>query len=76
MDAIETLIRRLPGKAERIRRQFWQDAEFRAVCQDYQDAMAAVARLEISDPQRAEEYRQLAAELFAEAKQMLKGGLS
>ena len=79
MDAIEALIRSLPGDADRIRRLYWRDPEFRTVCEDYRDALAAKVRVEPpypADPARAEEYRQLAAELLAEAVAMLKGDRS
>ena len=77
MDAMEALVRRLPASAEVIRRRFWRDAEFRTVCEDYRDASETVIRLEAdpgADIGRVEEYRQLAAELLAEAGAMLKGG--
>jgi hypothetical protein len=77
LDAIEALVRRLPASADLIRRRFWRDAEFRTVCEDYRDSLEAMARFQSpdqSDPARAEEYRQLAAELLAEAGAMLKGG--
>ena len=77
LDAMEALVRSLPASAELIRRRFWRDAEFRTVCEDYRDASEALARLEAdpgADAGRIEEYRQLAAELLAEAGAMLKGG--
>ena len=76
MDAIETVCGSLPASAERIRRRFWRDPEFRTVCEDYRDALQMLAKLDSSrsaDAARAEEYRQLAAELLAEAAAMLKG---
>ena len=76
MDPMEALVRSLPGEAERIRRRYWRDPEFRTVCEDYRDSREAAARFGSSDPpnlERAEEYRQLAAELLAEAAAMLKG---
>jgi hypothetical protein len=79
VDAIETLVRSLPGDADRIRRLFWRDPEFRTVCEDYRDALEAQRKLEPpfpADPARAEEYRQLAAELLAEAVATLKGDQS
>ena len=76
VDTIELLARRLPTEAGKIRRLFSRDPEFHTVCEDYRDCVAAHERAEPSDPVRAEKYRQLAAELFAEAKQMLKDGLS
>ena len=74
MDAIELLARRLPAEAGRIRRLFSRDPEFRTVCEDYRDCVAARERAEPADPVRAEEYRQLAAELLVEAIAMLKAG--
>jgi hypothetical protein len=76
VDAIEVLVRSLPGEADRIRRLYWRDPGFRTVCEDYRDALAATSRFEPpnpTNPARAEEYRQLAAELLAEAAAMLKG---
>ena len=78
MDAIETLVRRLPGEADRVRRLFWRDPEFRTVCEDYRDTLEVLARIERTDPpdpERVQEYRQLADELLAEAATLLtKGG--
>jgi hypothetical protein len=76
VDEIEALVRSLPASAGQIRRRFWRDPEFREVCEDYRDILEALARLEAtpaSDAAWAEEYRQLAAELLAEAVEMLKG---
>ena len=76
MDAIEALVRGLPGEADRIRRLFWRDREV-------PDRLRGLSRLpgrDVAIPVigpaqsgRAEEYRQLAAELLAEAAAMLKG---
>ena len=76
MDAIETLVRGLPSDADRIRRRYWRDSRFRMVCEDYRDSLEAAARFASADPPypgRAEEYRQLATELLAEAAAMLRG---
>ena len=76
VDAIEALIRGLPGEAARIRRRFWRDPTFREVCQDYRDIVEAAASFGSSDPHNralAQEYRQLAAELLVEATAMLRG---
>jgi hypothetical protein len=75
MDALEALVRSLPESAERIRRRYWRDPEFRTVCEDHRDALKALARLQglpSPDAGRVEEYRQLAAELLAEAREMLR----
>ncbi len=71
MDPMDSLARSLPACAERIRRRFWRDPEFRTVCEDYRDAVETLARLGPGDVARADEYRQLADELLAEAKSML-----
>ena len=63
MDAIEALVRSLPGEAHRIRRRYWRDPEFRTLCEDYRDALQTLAKLDplqSADAERAEEYRQLA----------------
>ena len=57
--------------ADRIRRLFWCDPEFRSVCEDYRDAVEALGRFAASDPARADEYRQLAAELLVDAADRL-----
>jgi hypothetical protein len=76
VDAIEAMARSLPASGGRIRQRFWCDPRFRAVCEDYRDTLEALVRLEAThagDAARAMEYRQLAAELLAEAIEMLKG---
>jgi hypothetical protein len=75
MDALEALIRDLPEGAERIRRRFWRDPEFRGICEDYRDSLEAANRfqaLQPPDPARVTQYRQLAAELLTEAAEILK----
>jgi hypothetical protein len=78
VDAIEALVRSLPARADRICWLFWRDPEFRTVCEDYRDALEVLARIERADPpdpERVQEYRQLADELLAEAATLLtKGG--
>ena len=76
MDSIEALVRCLPESADLIRHRFWRDPEFRTVCDDYRDVVEILAKRErigATDTERTEEYRQLAAELLAEATEMLKG---
>ena len=72
---MEALVRSLPAEAERIRRRYWCDPEFRTVCRDYADLLDMLARLKQSpaDGGRAEEYQRLAAELLAEAVEMIGG---
>ena len=45
MDAVEALVLGLPGEADRIRRLFWRDPEFRTVCEDYRDAVEALGAI-------------------------------
>lgn len=71
MDPMDSLARSLPASAERIRRLFWRDPEFRTVCEDYRDAVETLAGLGPGHVARAVEYRQLADELLTEAKSML-----
>ena len=75
MDAIEAVCSGLPAEASRIRRRFWRDPEFLSVCEDYRDLLVALANLEntpSAEATRAEEYRQLAAELLAELAEKLE----
>ena len=78
MDAIEAVCGGLPASADRIRRRFWRDPEFRTVCEDYRDVSSAGQAGPVEDGYAglAEEYRELAAELLAEAAAMLKGDRS
>jgi len=72
--AAEALAVRLPNRAEQIRRRYWRDPAFRAVCDDLRVAEEALARLEREAPpvaERVQEYRELLTELLAEAVQML-----
>ena len=76
MDAIEALVRGLPGEPPGYAGFSGAIRSFRTVCEDYRDCLEAAARFGSSDPpdpERVEEYRELAAELLAEAAAMLKG---
>jgi hypothetical protein len=75
LDAIEAVCGSLPASADQIRRRFWRDPHFRAVCEDYLAAAGTLTRLQIEIPPNADriaEYRQLVDELLAEATAMLK----
>ena len=75
LDALQTVIDRLPEHAARVRRRFWRDADFRALCHDYQEALDVLARLERATPPHAAqiaEYRELVSELLAEAAEILE----
>ncbi|MGD9511330.1 MAG: hypothetical protein AB7I59_19575 [Geminicoccaceae bacterium] len=75
MDAIEAVCGSLPARADRIRRRFWRDPEFRTVCEDYRDALQVLAKLDPDQAvnmQRIMEYRQVSAELLTEIRTMLR----
>jgi hypothetical protein len=73
VNAIDAVCGGLPAQADRVRRLFWRNGRFRSVCEDYRDAVEAMERFAAGDPARAEEFRQLAAELLLEAAAMLRG---
>jgi hypothetical protein len=69
------LARRFPAQAQRIRRLQAEDATFRAVCEDYAEALHALAYWQAADRsshRKAEEYRRLVKELEDEALASLK----
>ena len=74
MDPVELLSSTAPGRADAIRRRYWRDAGFRGVCDDFRDARQALERLEAAEAlatAEIEQYRELVAELLAEALGML-----
>ena len=74
LDAVEALADKLPESRDRIRRRYWRDPAFRAVCDDYRDALGMLGRLEKARPPapaQVELYRELVNDLFAEAAGML-----
>jgi hypothetical protein len=76
MARISTLVDRFPEYELAIHRLWTRDGEFRAICGDYEDAVAALRHWEDVEPppgERAQEYRQLVSELEAEILQMVDG---
>ena len=74
LDAVEALADRLPESRDSIRRRYWRDPAFRAVCDDHRDALGMLGRLEKARPPvpaQVERYRELVDELVAEAAGML-----
>jgi hypothetical protein len=70
VDVIDALVRRFPGHAGSIRRLRAEDATFRAILEDYAEALSALGHWQATDQsaqRRAEEYRRLAKELEDEA---------
>jgi uncharacterized protein YdcH (DUF465 family) len=70
VDAIEALVRRFPDHARSIRQLQAEDATFRAICEDYGEALRALEHWRTADQSarnRAEEYRRFVQELEDEA---------
>ena len=77
LDAVEALADKLPESRDRIRRRYWRDPAFRAVCDDHRDALGMLDRLGKARPPvpaQVERYRELVDDLFAEAAGMLAAG--
>jgi hypothetical protein len=74
LDTVEVLADRLSEIPNRLRRRYWRDPVFRAVCNDHYDALEMLNRLEKTRPPvpvQVERYRELVNELVAEAAEML-----
>jgi hypothetical protein len=74
-DEIDTLACRFPQHASTIRRLQARDPEFRSICDDYDDAQRALKHWEAAGqtaPEMVAEYRQILAELEAEALAILE----
>jgi hypothetical protein len=72
---IRTLARRFPQHASKIRRLQARDPDFRSICDDYEDAWRALKHWKAAGetaPGRVAEYRQILAELEAEALTILE----
>jgi hypothetical protein len=70
VDATAALVRRFPDHACSIMRLGAADATFRAICEDYADALRALAHWQAADfssRKKAEEYRRMVEELEDEA---------
>jgi hypothetical protein len=73
--AIEALVRRFPDHARSIRRLETEDATFRAICEDYAEALGALAYWQAADQssrRKAEDYRRLVKEFEDEALAALR----
>jgi hypothetical protein len=72
---IETLARRFPQHASKIRRLRAHDPDFRSICDDYDDARRALKHWQAAGqaaPERVAEYREILTELEAEALAILQ----
>lgn len=67
MSEMARVINRFPHRELSIRRLFAHSAEFRAICEDYEEALAALRRWETANcDAKAQEYHALVAELEME----------
>jgi hypothetical protein len=75
MTGMTMLVSKFPQHELTIYRLWKQDTEFRTVCGDYEDALAALRHWEGLEPAagRAREYRELVSELEEEIMQMVDG---
>jgi hypothetical protein len=74
-NGIEALARRFPQHASKIRRLQARNPNFRSICDDYDDAQRALKHWEAAGqaaPERVVEYREIVAELEAEALEILE----
>jgi hypothetical protein len=64
---------RFPTRELEVRRLYVQDEEFRGVCDDYEEALRVLGHWQLVEPNvsRADEYRQLAADLESEVLGLL-----
>ena len=68
-----TLARRFPQYASKIRRLRARDPDFRAICDDYNDARSALKHWEAAgQAERAAEYREILKELEEEVLAILE----
>ena len=75
MTALDSSVARLPEHAERIRRLFWRDAEFRGLCTDLHVAAETLTRLRHEspcEPKKVAEYQQMLTELLDELVDSLR----
>ena len=78
-DQIEAMIQRFPQHAAAMRRLEAEDPNFRAICDDYGEALRALDYWQTtasSSPQKVVEYRQVVTELEAEALALLDARLA
>jgi hypothetical protein len=74
-DEVEALAGRFPQHAATIRRLQARDPSFRSICDDYGKVLRALKHWQTcagASDRRVEEYRQMAAELEAEALAILQ----
>jgi hypothetical protein len=71
---IAGLVNRFPDRELAIRRLYACDADFRAVCDDYEEALRALRHWQATgDEAKTEDYRQLVDDLGAEVLAIVDG---
>jgi hypothetical protein len=60
------VLSRFPRDELAIHRLYAHDGAFRAICDDYEEAVAALRHWEAADEAKAQDFRQLASEIEAE----------
>jgi len=76
MEAVRSIFTRFPQRELDIRRRCARDAQFRSVCADYEEAVAALRHWQEAGTEGApkvEEYRHFLNELEAEILAQLDG---
>jgi hypothetical protein len=72
MSGLTLLVTRWPHRELSIRRLFASSADFRTICEDYEEALRALQHWQAAGSEtKAEEYRSLAAEIETEIVRML-----
>jgi hypothetical protein len=74
-DEIDTLARRFPQHASKIRRLRARDPDFRSICDDHEDARRALKRWQTAGqaaPERVAEYGEILKDLEEEALAILE----
>lgn len=69
------VLSRFPSDELAIHRLYARDAAFRGICNDYEEAIAALGHWQ-DDPIRGGDFRRLAAEIEDELAEFLKRGAS
>jgi hypothetical protein len=70
---IRALMERVPTRELEVRRRYAKDAEFRSICDDYEEAQRVLRHWQLVERNeaRAEEYRRLTNELETEILALL-----
>ncbi len=73
MERFAHVLSRFPGDELAVHRLYAHDAAFRGICDDYEEAMAALGHWR-DDPIRAGDFRRLAGEIEIELAAYLRQG--